>query len=346
MAGVRGGVFSRLAAGMTALRETAGRWADVLVLAAVAIACSAAALGLNATTPVRSVENLMYDLRVSLNAPKPQPDFVIIKIDDAATDAMSEASPCHCLAPINKAWLGDLIAALDAKGVKAVGVDFLLDTWSSPEEFADFSARVAKVKAPIVVAVDPDLKAGVDYPVSPKLIYSDARALKHTDYDDVIRDYTPKPGPYWALAAAVGKAVGMTPPTQPFLIRYRKPDPSLGAENLGAISPSFSGAFVPLLQGPSRIVFTASSYYRTSFGCGELDHYTFFDTCVLSEIGKVGSFPALADRIKACVATRETALGVKEVDPANWPKGQPPPELPSEPQFVMDAELGKKLVWK
>ena len=48
MAGVRGGVFSRLAAGMTALRETAGRWADVLVLAAVAIACSAAALGLNA----------------------------------------------------------------------------------------------------------------------------------------------------------------------------------------------------------------------------------------------------------------------------------------------------------
>ena len=35
MAGVRGGVFSRLAAGMTALRETAGRWADVLVLAAV-----------------------------------------------------------------------------------------------------------------------------------------------------------------------------------------------------------------------------------------------------------------------------------------------------------------------
>lgn len=243
----RGGIFGRIAARITALRASTGRWADAAVVAIVAVAASVAALALNATTPVRSIENLMYDLRVSLNAPPAQPDFVIIKIDDAATDAMRAASPCHCLAPINKAWLGDLIATLDAKGVRAIGVDYLLDTWSSQEEFQDFNRRIAHVKAPVVVAVDPDRKAGVDYPVSSKLIYSDARALTHKDYDDVIRDYDPKPSNLPALASAVGAAVGMKPPTEDFLIRYREPDRHLSAENQGAISPSYSAAFVPFL---------------------------------------------------------------------------------------------------
>lgn len=232
------------------LRAAGGkRWGDILVTALVAIAAAVVALGLNSTTPIRFVENLTYDLRLAIAAPKAQPDFVIIKIDDAATNAMKEASPCHCLAPINKAWLGDLIAALDAKGVKAVGVDYLLDTWSTPEEFADFQQRIAGVKAPIVVAVDPNLKAGVDYPVSPRLHYSDARALMHVDYDDVIRRYDPKPSANPALAAAVGAVAepGFKAPSKPFLIRYRQPDAHVQAENAGAISPSYSAAFVPFL---------------------------------------------------------------------------------------------------
>jgi len=244
---VKFNLFGGMAAALKALRANVGRGADLLVVLAVALATSAGALALNATTPVRSVENLMYDLRVALNAPPAQPDFVIIKIDDAATAAMRDSSPCHCLSPINKAWLGDLIATLDAKGVKAVGVDYLLDTWATPEEFTDFNARIAKVKAPIVVAVDPQLQAGVDYPISPKLVYSDARALTHKDYDDVIRDYDPKPGKLLALASATGAAVGVTPAAKPFLIRYRRPDPNVTAENAGAISPSYSAAFVPFM---------------------------------------------------------------------------------------------------
>jgi adenylate cyclase len=239
------GLLTRFLAYLSALRKTRGPW---IVVAGVAAASAAAALALSLTTPFRSVENLTYDLRVANTAPPAQPDFVIIKIDDAATSAMREASPCHCLAPINKAWLGDLIAALDAKGVKAIGVDYLLDTWATPQEFQDFSGRVANVKAPIVVAVDPSYKAGVDYPVSPKLLYSDARALTHKDYDDVIRDYDPKPSANYSLAARVGMAAaGLRAPTKPFLIRYRRADPHVTAENTGAISPSYSAAFVPFL---------------------------------------------------------------------------------------------------
>ena len=139
---------------------------------------------------------------------------MIIKIDDAATTDMANASPCHCLAPINKAWLGDLITKLDARGVKAIAVDYLLDTWEpgpsggpldSPE-FADFERRIDNVKAPIIVAVDPNRQAGVDYPVSKKLRYSDAKALTHSDYEDVITKYDPKPGNLYSLAAETGIA--------------------------------------------------------------------------------------------------------------------------------------------
>ncbi len=263
----REGMRSRLAGLRDRLRAVGGKqWGEVIVTLLVASIATAAALGLNRTTPIRFVENLTYDLRLSDGAPKPQKDFVVVKIDDAATTAMSEASDCHCLAPINKAWLGDMIASLDSKGVKAIAVDYLLDTWSSPEEFADFEARIANVKAPIIVVADPGRKAGVDFPVSKKLHYADARALMHVDYDDVIRKYDPRPSHYWALATEVGiQALGLKPTEKPFDIRYRRPmDAELDSarENAGAISPSYSGAFVTFLpkeffQG--KIVFIGSN---------------------------------------------------------------------------------------
>jgi class 3 adenylate cyclase len=244
--------MGRLLDAVERLRAVGGKaWADAVVVAIVAIASTAVALLLYRTPPVQFVENMFYDARMDYGAPPPSPGFAIIKIDDAATTAMSDASPCHCLSPINKAWLGDLIATLDAKGVKAIGVDYLLDTWSSQEEFDDFQKRIANVHAPIVVAVDPNRKAGVDFPVSPKLHYSDARALTHKDYEDVIRYYDPRPSQYPALAAELGhEATGMKIPAGQFAIRYRHPDPNAQAENRGAISPSFSAAFVQFLPPP------------------------------------------------------------------------------------------------
>ena len=257
------GIMGRLLGVLVRLRAAGGKgWADIIVTVVVAILATTAALFLNTTTPIRFVENLTYDLRLSGGAPAAQNQFVIIKIDGEATKAMAEVSACHCLAPIDKAWLGDLIAALDAKGVKAITVDYLLDTWSSPEEFADFERRVANVKAPIIVAADPGMKAGVDFPVSPKLHYADARALMHVDYDDVIRRYDPNPSQYRALATEVGVIVsGLKPPTTPFDIRYRHPDPSVSAENAGSIAPAYSAAYVAFLPPAllkDKIVFIGS----------------------------------------------------------------------------------------
>ena len=246
MAAQSGGPFARLLAGLSTLRKARGPWASWAVLTGVAMAVSLLALGLARTTPIRLVENLTYDLRVAEMAPAAQTGFVVIKMDDAAMKAMSDASPCHCLSPINKVWLGDLIAALDAKGIKAVGVDYLLDTWS-PGEFEEFSKRIAGVKVPIVAVVDPAYRPGVDFPVSPNVRYADARALVRVDSDDVIRRYDPLPGKTRALAAEVAAAMGAAPPTKSFAIRYRRPYPGATAENAGAIAPSYSAAFAPLL---------------------------------------------------------------------------------------------------
>lgn len=245
----RRGIVGRLAGVMTRLRSVGGKpLADGLITGVVAAVAAAAALALGATTPVRFVENLTSDLRLAIGAPPAQADFVVVKIDDEALNAMREASPCRCLSPIDKVWLADLIAALDSKGIKAVAVDYLLDTWDSPEEFAEFQKRIADVKAPIVAAVDPQLRPGIDFPVAPKLHYADARALIGVDYDDVIRRYDPKPGHNLALATQTGiVGAGLKPPTKTFAIRYRRPDPSVVAENTGAIAPSYSAAYVAFL---------------------------------------------------------------------------------------------------
>ncbi len=258
-----GGLVGRLLALLTRLRAAGGkRLADVIATLVIAIFAAGAATWLSTTLPLRFVENLTYDFRLAWGAPPPQRDFVIVKMDDAATQAMSASSACHCLAPIDKAWLGDLIAALDAKGVKAIAVDYLLDTWSSPEEFQDFERRIAGVRAPLIAVVDPARKPGVDFPVSKKVLYADARALMHVDYDDIIRKYDPRPSQYPAFATQVAMAISDRPlPTKPFDIRYRQPDPEVKAENAGAIAPSYSAAFVsflpaPLLQG--KIAFIGS----------------------------------------------------------------------------------------
>ncbi len=90
------------------------------------------------------------------------------------------------------------------------------------------------------------------------------------------------------------------------------------------IAACFSGVFVPDMDGPNRMVLTAARPDRASFGCGEADRYTFFDTCLLQTLPHAQDFAALGPKVQACVAKREADLGA---DP------------PSEPQFRIGAAL-------
>ncbi|MGB8363676.1 MAG: C13 family peptidase [Rhizomicrobium sp.] len=71
------------------------------------------------------------------------------------------------------------------------------------------------------------------------------------------------------------------------------------------ISACFSGAMLPPLEAPNRMILTAARRDRTSFGCGQTDRYPYFDQCVLQSWGVVADFPALGRKTRGCIAARE-----------------------------------------
>jgi len=90
------------------------------------------------------------------------------------------------------------------------------------------------------------------------------------------------------------------------------------------LSACFSGALIPAVNGPNRMVLTAARPDRTSFGCGEEDRYTFFDNCVLQQLPLVNDFVGLSRAVTACVAMREQSMNL-------YP--------PSEPQTAVGGLL-------
>jgi hypothetical protein len=97
------------------------------------------------------------------------------------------------------------------------------------------------------------------------------------------------------------------------------------------MSSCYSGQFVQPLQADNRIIMTAARPDRTSFGCGEMDHYTFFDDCFLRALPMAGDFPGLGGLVQQCVAERE-----REV------KATPP----SEPQVSVGPNVVFTLRWR
>ncbi len=94
------------------------------------------------------------------------------------------------------------------------------------------------------------------------------------------------------------------------------------------VAACFSGVFIPPLAGRNRMVLTAARPDRASFGCGEEDRYTFFDTCMLQQLPLARNFAVLGPAVQACVAKREQALGAAP---------------PSEPQLWIGPALGPDL---
>lgn len=97
------------------------------------------------------------------------------------------------------------------------------------------------------------------------------------------------------------------------------------------MSSCFSGQFVPALASDNRVIMTAARPDRTSFGCGEMDHYTFFDDCFLRAMPMASDFPGLGNLVQQCVALREQQM-----------KATPP----SEPQLSVGPGVIYTLRWK
>lgn len=198
------------------------------------------------TPPATYIENMTYDQRLALTAPAAKNDMVIVKMDDASMYAMQDSSACRCFSPVDKVWVGDVVAALSAKGAKAVVLDILFSAWRTEEEHAAFTEKMKDVRIPVIAAIDPALKPGVDFKTVPGLTYASPNALVARD-GDVVREYDPKPDGVDSLAAAVMKAEGRKPPAAPFLVRYRAPVQGLAPEDAGAVALSYPADLVAAL---------------------------------------------------------------------------------------------------
>jgi hypothetical protein len=97
------------------------------------------------------------------------------------------------------------------------------------------------------------------------------------------------------------------------------------------MSACYSGQFVPALADANRVIMTAARPDRTSFGCGEMDHYTFFDDCFLRAMPMASDFPGLGGLVQQCVRFREQQM-----------KATPP----SEPQVSVGSGVIYTLRWK
>jgi hypothetical protein len=97
------------------------------------------------------------------------------------------------------------------------------------------------------------------------------------------------------------------------------------------MSACYSGQFVAPLAGPNRIIITAARPDRTSFGCGELDHYTYFDDCFLRAIPHAQDFANLGTQVQMCVQAREQETGASP---------------PSEPQLSVGSNVAFTLRYK
>lgn len=94
------------------------------------------------------------------------------------------------------------------------------------------------------------------------------------------------------------------------------------------VSACYSGVFINALSAPNRMVLTAASRERTSFGCGAGETWPWFDGCVIETLPEAGDFLALAAGARACVARKEQEAGIA---------------LPSEPQLFVGAEMQLRL---
>ncbi|WP_082526068.1 C13 family peptidase [Brevundimonas sp. Root1279] len=94
------------------------------------------------------------------------------------------------------------------------------------------------------------------------------------------------------------------------------------------VSACYSGVFINALAASNRMILTAASRERTSFGCGAEETYPWFDGCVLEALPTARDFLALAAGARACVARREQEAGIT---------------LSSDPQLYVGADMQMRL---
>jgi hypothetical protein len=169
--------------------------------------------------------------------------------------------------------------------------------------------------------VDYSLRPDAPQPVSASTVLEGINAAAARGTSGCLLYFTSHGVP---TAMVFGEAPRMTPDMMANLVRS-----ACGTRpTVVIVSACYSGIFVNALSAPNRMVLTAASRERTSFGCGADETYPWFDGCILETLPTATDFLALAAGTRACVSRMETERGIR---------------LPSEPQLFVGSEMQLRL---
>ena len=181
---------------------------------------------------VRGAENITYDARIAyLGTATPQSDRIVLVV---VTESTLAGFPYR--SPLDRAFLADLIEHLGTAGVRAIGLDILLDQPTEPDKDARLAEILAAAPVPIV-AITGDQRDGLTEAQQAYLeamlgaVTTAFASLPGDVYDGAVRRHDPdRPGPAGpqpSFAAALAASVGTAAPEGSFRLTYRpRPDPS------------------------------------------------------------------------------------------------------------------------
>ena len=114
----------------------------------VVIAALTATLATRHLAFLANLENVAADIRVAaFQPPMPQSkEIAVIAINEDTLSRFAYRSP------VDRAFLASLLAQLDAKGAKAIGLDVLLDQPTEPAKDALLARTIRQLKTPVFVS--------------------------------------------------------------------------------------------------------------------------------------------------------------------------------------------------
>ncbi len=190
--------------------EQSWRW-----LAGIFVLAASLALWLpKELTVLKAAEEWTRDTRIAVfTRPAPQnDDIVIVAVTEDTLDALT------CRLPVDRSFLADIIRDLDAKGARAIGIDFLLDTTTDPEKDADLRRAIAEAKT-LVVPIWADASVGMEgkREETLKSFVGDRPAgygmFKRDRFDGTVRYFKPvwtEDGAVnWHFTAAIARGLGV-----------------------------------------------------------------------------------------------------------------------------------------
>jgi class 3 adenylate cyclase/CHASE2 domain-containing sensor protein len=193
----------------------------------IIVAATLLALGAGQLPMVQQVEQWTEDLRMIQFQPRPaapDPNIVVVAITDKVLDQFAYRSP------VDRAFLAGVLKALQAKHVKAIGLDVLFDKATEPAKDALLRETIRQTTIPLLISFvdDPRIMDPASLAYVEDFVPKKNRGMANvpTDSDGIVRSIYPgemRPGGYqMGLARAILDQLGKpTPDDTPPLVYKR-----------------------------------------------------------------------------------------------------------------------------